>query len=273
MKNLLRFIINNHSFLLFVLIESFTISLTIKNSDIKKEATISSANFISGFFYERLSKYKNYFNLTEENIKLQKENSELRNKLQTENFEEFKLVNDSISGRKYLYKTAEVIKNSVFKNNFLTINKGSKDGIHKEMVVVSSEGIVGIISNVSRNYSTAISLLNTKLGISGRLKKNNHFGSVVWDAKDYRYTTFNEIPNHIQISIGDTVVTSGYSALFPPDIPIGTVAQVTRKGKDNFLDIQIKLSVDFKTLRYVYLIENLKRKEQIDLESITNEMY
>jgi len=233
-------------------------------------AFTSSSNTFSGLLLEQTNRFKSFIDLKEKNLQLLAENAELKN-LQNSSFIQddatFKFSHDSAGNKRYRYTPAEVINNSVYKKrNFFTLNKGSKHGIKQGMVIATPEGVAGIISSVSRNYSTAISLLNTKLGISGRLSKNNYYGSVVWDGTDYRYITLNEIPNHVEIETGDIVVTSGYSALFPEGYTIGEIVSKMKKAENNFFEIRLRLSVDFKNLRYVYIIENLKKEEVKTLE-------
>ena len=134
------------------------------------------------------------------------------------------------------------------------------------MAVVSSDGVVGVIFNVSRHYATVISLLNTRLNISAKFKKNDYFGALQWDGKSYQKAILNEIPHHVEINVGDSIITSGYSTIFPEGIQIGTVQDFVVKG-GNFYEISVILSTDFKKLRFVNVISNLKKKDQLDLEN------
>jgi rod shape-determining protein MreC len=272
MRSFIDFFAKYHVFALFLLLEGFSLFLTVRKSSMKTGVVMSSANAISGFFYDKVSKYGNYFNLKEENQKLTEENLKLKQKLQTafsSSETGFRKGGDSTHNQ-YVYTSALVIKNSIsYQDNYLTLDKGSSDGIEPDMVVISNEGAVGVIANVSNHFSTAVSVLNSKIGISCKLAKSEFFGTVSWSERDYQFADLNEIPNHVPLSVGDTVVTSSYSALFPENIPVGRIVDFKTKGEDNFYDIKIRLSVDFKNLRYVYIIKNLFRKERIELEEKT----
>lgn len=244
----------------------------------KKNAFFSSANSVSGFFYKKLNTWFAYFSLARENEALRNENLELRAFLNTKQKQEFfeKVKTDtSISDSvKYSYISARVINNAIYKKqNYITLNKGSLDGIKKESGVISSQGIVGVVVAVSKHYSLVISILNDRIGISAKIKKGMHFGSVQWNKNDYRYANLMEIPNHINISKGDTIVSSGFSAFFPQNINIGTIEEYSSNQSDNFYKIDIKLSTDFKSLYHVYVINNSMKKEQLFLESHLNNEY
>ena len=271
MRNLIRIIIKYHFFLLFLIFEAFALFLSIKHSNVKTQAFITSANTVSGFFNKQFSGISNYFSLNKTNKKLLQENEEMQNKLSKIN----SLIEKSsseIKDSKFTYQMAEIIKNSISRtNNFLTIDKGYKDGIKQDMAVISSDGIIGITAKVSKYFTTVISILNSKLKISGKLNRTNYYGSVYWEAGDHRYVILSEIPNHVEVNIGDKVVTSGYSAIFPEGIPIGVVYKISDVKENNFLKIQVKLNPDFKNLRYIYIVENSKRDEQLELENETIE--
>jgi len=270
MKSLLRFIQKFHFVILFIILEIFSLLLAVNSNTNRKSIALNSANIFTGFFYEQINFYRSYFHLKSENERLLKDNIELRNlinssyKFDTANYHE---VNDTVLIQQYYYKSAKVVKNSIFKqNNYITIDKGYKQGVEEDMAVINPDGAVGIIIKVSSNFSTAISLLNSKIGISAKIKMNGYYGSVVWDGQDYTKAILKEIPNHIDLHIGDTIVTSGYSTIFPEGVLIGVISEFKKNSQDNFYTILINLSVDFKNIQNVYLIKNLLRKEQLQLE-------
>ena len=139
------------------------------------------------------------------------------------------------------------------------------------MAVISTNGIVGIVKNVSNNFSTVISILNTSLRVSAKIKKNDYFGSLSWNGINYTKAQLDEIPFHVKISVGDTIITSGYSAIFPEGNLIGTISDFDVKQGGNFYSIPVNLSTDFKNLSYVYIISDFLKKEQINLEHKTTE--
>jgi len=243
----------------------------------KKNAYFSSANSVSGFFYKRLDTWTAYFSLAHENEMLRTENLELLSLLnKTKPAEPIQIIKNDTSktdSTKYTYLPARVINNSIYrKQNYITIDKGSVDGIKKDFGVISSHGVVGVVVAVSNHYSLVVSILNNRIGISAKIKKLNHFGSVSWNKNDYRYASLLEIPNHIKITKGDTIVSSGYSSVFPPNINIGNIEEFKTNQSNNFYEISIKLSSDFKSLYNVYVINNSLRNEQLSLENkIKNE--
>jgi rod shape-determining protein MreC len=177
-------------------------------------------------------------------------------------------LNDTIYHQQYEYMPVKVINNSINRqNNYLTISKGSIQGLQPEMAVISSYGIVGVIKKTSGNFSSVISVLNINFKVSAKIKKNGYFGSLSWDGKDYTIANLNEIPLHVDILRGDTVITSGYSAIFPEGVLIGTILSFDKKSGNNFYDIKVKLSTDYKNLSVVYAIKNLFKNEQLKLES------
>ncbi len=270
MKNLLKFILRIHFFLLFVIIEVFSISILINHNNFQRISYLRFVNNSSGEIYERINNFRLYFSLKDENEMLIKENVRLKNILQTTYRSDdvfFRSINDSIKNQKYYYTSARVINNTINKqHNFITLDKGSNDGIRVEMAVVSKDGVVGIVKAVSKNYSTVISVINKDLRISARHKKSGYFGSAYWNGGKYNKAVLSDIPLHAQISIGDTIVTSGYSTIFPTDFPIGYVSAYRKKG-GSFYEIDINLSADFKKLTVVNVVENLMRKEKIALEN------
>lgn len=150
--------------------------------------------------------------------------------------------------------------------NYITLNKGSLQGIKPEMAVVTSQGVVGVVKSVSQNFSTAISLLNSRLKISAKIKKNNYFGSVSWDGMNYREARLFEIPIHVSIQPGDTIVTSGFSSIFPEGLMLGTIQEIEPSSGGNFHEVTILLSNDFKALSYVKIIGDLMKSERVELE-------
>jgi len=225
---------------------------------------------ITGGVYDRISSVADYLTLAKTNEELNRENARLNNIMA----ESFKMsadssffYQDSIYQQQYIYRTAKIINNSVNKQlNYITLNKGRVHGIKPEMAVVTANGAVGVVKSVSRNFSTVISLLNSRLRVSAKIKKNDYFGSLTWDGKDYRSARLFEIPFHVQIQTGDTIVTSGFSSIFPEGMLLGTVQKVLPTSGGNFHEVLVTFSNDFKNLSYVKVIGDLMKTERVELE-------
>ena len=167
----------------------------------------------------------------------------------------------------FKFTTATVIKNSYSSyNNYLTIDKGTKDSINVDFGVISSKGVVGIIDNVSKNYARVLSVLNTKSRINAELKKTNHFGSLKWDGKSPEVVQLIDIPKQAEIKIGDTIVTGGLSTIFPKGIPIGSVQSFNLDETGNYFILDVRLFNDMTNLGNVHVIENINAKEILSLE-------
>lgn len=277
MRTLLNAILRYHFFILFVLLEVISLSIVISADIEKKNVFFSSANIVSGFFNEKIKSLESYFVLNIQNKQLLEENVRLRNQIEEvkSNYSNASLSFVDTSGPyRFEYIPARVIKNTVSRNkNFITLDRGEKDGVEKDFGVISSNGVVGIVVATSKRYSLVVSILNTDIGISGKIKKNNYFGSVQWQAGDYRYASMYEIPNHLKISIGDTIITSGYSAVFPEGLDIGLISKVEKNVSNNFFNLEIELLTDYKNLYNVYIVNNKNRREQILLENTVKDEY
>jgi rod shape-determining protein MreC len=224
---------------------------------------------LSGKYHQKLAGFKEYFLLREINQQLVEENTRLLNIIEsTYKSDEifFRNVNDTIYNQRYFYTPARIVNNSVNKkHNFITLNKGKKQGIRPEMAVVSNGNIVGVVNGVSENFATVISLLNIDFRISAKVKKNGYFGSLSWDGKDYQTAVLNEIPLHADIQVGDTIVTSGFSSIYPEGILIGSIEHF-EEISGSFYTIYVRLSTDFKRLSYVNIIGNLTQTEKLEIE-------
>jgi rod shape-determining protein MreC len=180
------------------------------------------------------------------------------------------VIKDTLRKQQYTYITARVINNSVNRrNNYLTLDKGSLQGIEKDMGVISSSGVVGIVKDVSKHYCTVMSVLHKNTRISARFNHNNYFGSPVWDGNDSREATLLDIAKHVKFSVGDTLVTTVFSSIFPEGVMVGVVKESNIKKGDNFYKITVNLSANFLNLSHVYIVNNLLKKEQQELEAGT----
>lgn len=275
MRNLIRFINKYSFFFLFLIFESLAFYLLFRNNHYQQAAFFNSTNVVAGSLYSQYSELTDYFSLKEVNQNLSLENKRLREhkqksfqKLYGPNY----LANDTLYKRQYLYTKAKVINNSVNKrNNYLTLSIGSINGIEKGMGVLSPNGICGVVNQVSKHYSTVLSVLHTRAKISVKLANSNYFGSLQWDGKDFQYGTLEDIPNHVNIQIGDTILSSGYSATFPANIVVATIADFSQIEGENFYQIKVKFTTNFKNLSHVYIVKNIRRSEQLQLEQNTEE--
>ncbi|MCF8303071.1 MAG: rod shape-determining protein MreC [Bacteroidales bacterium] len=275
MRYLLALLKRFHFFFFFLLLEVIAVLLIVRHTNYQRATIINATNELTGGVYSTFTGVTEYFSLKQTNERLTREYAELKNVSpgayyvsDTGSF----YVNDSLFKRQFRYRPAEIIAKTIDKrNNYLMMNKGSRMGVAKDMGVVSHNGIVGIVVGVSKNYCSVMSLLHKQSRISAKLKKNNQLGSVVWNGMDYRHATLNDIPNHVNINIGDTVITSGYSFIFPSNIMIGTVKKVELPPGENFYDITIALSTDFSVIRHGYIIENLMQQEQRKLQGETTD--
>lgn len=278
MRNLWIFISRYNAFFFFVIFFVVGIVLTIKNNSYQRSITLNSTNLVVGSAYERLNVVKRYLNLGQVNDSLAAENSKLKTQLlalQNVDSTHLTKVKDTINNQQYSLLAAKVIKNSIsMRNNYITINKGSADGIEKDMAVISPQkGVIGFVQDVSEHLATIRSLLNKNTAISVFIKKNSAFGSLVWgDGNfDFRKAYVKEIPNHFKVNVGDTIITSGVGS-FPKGIEVGKVSKTGISTGDNFMTLEINLFNDFSILQYVYVVKDRLAKEQKALETqIPNE--
>jgi rod shape-determining protein MreC len=228
---------------------------------------VNSSNFFTTIIYNNIFKVKEFFELREENKMLIEELVKQKNNKLLNDEVNLSYQSDTLRKKQYVYISGKVIKNTIHNsNNYITINRGSIDGIEKDMGVANSKGVIGIVTNVSTHFCVVLSVLNSLNSIGCKLKNTNYFGSVQWNGKDYRKLILEEIPNHVEVKKGDTVVTSGYGAIFPEGIMIGTVDTLWKNFENNFFTIQVNTSVDLKRINHVYLIKNILQKEQLFIE-------
>jgi len=268
MQQILFFLIRNKNFLLTIFLFFISFVLTIQSHSFHKNKFINSANFFSGGVYSIKSNITDYFILKEENNLLLEENARLRMHLgfyneipSTKNIE----TTDSLSI--FQFETARVINNSYSKSkNILTIDKGSELNIAIDMGVISSKGLIGIIKNTSTNYATVQSILNINSQINAKLKKSNHFGSLIWNTDNPNIVQLIDIPRLAPINVGDTVITGGKSTIFPEGVLVGTINDYLLNKDKNSFTLNIKLFNDMTSLKHVYIIKNKDAEEIIMLE-------
>lgn len=270
MRNLLIFINKYNAFFLFLIFQISALVIYVKYNSFQKATFLNSTNQVTGTLYARTDELKSYMTLREVNNKLAAENAALRNQLKSSFFvdtvNKHKVV-DTIYKQQYEYITAKVINNSINKrNNYITISKGSADGIAKNMGVISPDGVVGIVVYVSEHFSLIQSVLHKDTKISAMLADNKTTGTLQWgDDLDPHSAQLVNVSNNVKPHLGERVVVSHYS-LFPEGIAVGKVSSLHTKSGGFFLNMEVTLATDFGKLQYVYVVNNKFQAEQTELE-------
>jgi len=271
MRSLLNFLARYNNLIIFLILEGLSVYLLATRNSYHNTRVESGIRGITIGIEKRVSGTRSYLSLREVNKSIAAENAALKNSIERLVRKEstgFSSVSDSVFSQVYNHTTAEVIDNTVNRQkNFFTINKGTLQGVGVDMAVVSAEGVAGVIVGGSENFSIAMSLLNLDFRLSARIKSNGYFGSISWDGRDYNQAILGEIPQHVVVSVGDTVETTGYSAIFPEGIMVGTVTDFEKVGGD-FYKINVQLSTDFKKLHFVDVIGNMRKTEQLGLQKL-----
>ncbi|HBZ35576.1 MAG TPA: rod shape-determining protein MreC [Rikenellaceae bacterium] len=265
------------SILAFIVLEGGAMWIMSKNSFFQRAKLNKIYTEVEDKFLDINSDIRYYLTLNKSNEALAIENSYLRNSLaKYQSLLDTLSIRDSIAARLpdsslFLYIPARVISNSTNKShNYLILNKGRKAGVKADMGVISANGVVGVVNAVSENYSHVISLLNIKQSVSARIKGSDAFGPLMWNGVSVSHAVLTEIPQHIKFRIGDSVVTSGFSAIFPPDIPLGKIVG-SRIVFGTHHEIRVKFFQDFKTLKYVDIVVCKDRHEIDSLITAGNE--
>lgn len=275
MLNLWRFISKYNAFFFLIIYLTISFSLLIRNNDFQRASTFNTSNQIVGSIYQEVNSVNKYLDLNLVNDSLAQENIRLRNQLKSSFLDDSvvtKMVTDTVHKVKYDYILAEVVNKSITaRNNYITINRGSKEGIKKGMGVIGPSGVVGIVWNVSENFASIQSILHEDTRITSSIEGTPYFGPLIWEGDDPRIVTLTDIPNQLNLKVNAKVITSGLGVIFPKGILIGTVLKSGVKGGGSFLDISVKLSTNFYALQYVYVIKNNFQAEQENLEDQNKE--
>lgn len=277
MHKLLDFLIRKRHWFLFVILEIISLTLIFHNNAYQQNIMLSTANVLTANIVSVTGSVSSYFNLREQNKELLERNVQLEMDLHRLRDRHDAMVADTASFRgfapdsarrfPYDFISARVINNSVsYISNYITLNKGRKDGIQPDMGVVSVRGVVGVVSTVSDNFAVVLPLLNPKFKLSCKVLGSSSFGSMWWDGRDARYAYLYDLPRHVEFQAGDTIVTSGFSALFPESILVGTVSSFEKQRDDNFFTLKVELATDFSSLDNVMVIRNYYQSEQRELE-------
>ena len=280
MRNIFLFIRRYFTFLVFVLLQFFALWMLFNYNRFHHAAFLGVANEVTGRINTQVDKLDDYFHQGEENKRVHRMNDSLMNLLRS-NFSlpdsSQKFITDTVQidslkeARRYYWREAKVVYNTTNSDkNYLQINRGAKYGIKDNMAVLNSDGaVVGTIINVSPNFSEIMSLLHVQSSVSGALKKTGDAGRIRWDGKDPRFVIMEGIPKSVEVKKGDTVVTSKYSYNFPPDKLIGTVTGISSDPATGFYLLTVKTAVNFNNIQQVFVVENLQRDEQVQLQKDT----
>lgn len=275
MRGLIDFFVRHSGWAAFVLFATLSCIMLFGGNPYQQHVYTTSAGAVASTVYGAANSVTGYFHLRGINQDLQQHTSDLetevidlRRRLRDVTMQ---LYGDSAavdsSLQQYRFILAYVINNSiVHSNNFITINRGELDGVRPEMGVVDQNGVVGIVNVTGPHTARLISLLNSDLRLSCKVKGSDAFGSLVWDGKSPRRAVLEELPRHVEFNLGDTVITSGYSVVFPEGIPVGTVVDRRRDDDDNFYSLTVELFTDFATLSTVRVIENFSKDEILAVE-------
>lgn len=267
--------------LLFIILEILAIQFYAGSSEYTKVKVAGFSNRMAGGIYSQVSAVNSYFNLRHENEALNEEIANLRNRVdmligarQDTEFADADSVMALINGnpeRTYEFYTAKVVNNTLVKqeNNF-TLNKGIRDGMELNMAVIANEGIAGYIVGCTEKFSICRSVLNTSFRTSGRLKGSDYTGSLLWDGRSWEFVILTEVPKYAEPTVGDTIVTTDYSDIFPPDIMIGTVADYELIN-NIYYDIKVRLKANMAALNNVLVIKYPDGTERAKLESMIND--
>ncbi len=271
MHQIISFFIRYKYFLLFLVLELIAFSFTIQSHSFHRSRFINSSNIITGFIYDKFNLVANHSNVKEHNLQLSEENSKLKNLLtqknDTANTVKITVLDSLIYKQNFTYINASIKNNEYVKsNNILTINKGEKDSIYKDLGVINSKGVIGIVSNTSSSYATVMSILNENSKINARLKKNHHYGTITWNAKGYKTVQFEDLPRQADIKVGDTIITDGKSTIFPEGILIGTIENF-ELANNNYQNIEVTLFNDMSAIKHVNIVTNL---DKIEIKALEN---
>ncbi len=283
MRNVFLFIRRYFNFLFFLVLQIVSLSFLFRYNKFHEAAFMGVAGEMTGRLNEKFNNVGYYFKLKMTNEELVRENKRL-NQLLRENLEgpdsNRKLVSDTTYTDslkkilKYVYLEAKVVGNSVNSQaNFLTIHRGAAESVKPNMGVVSSQGIVGTVVNVSENYAVVMSLLHRQYKVVVKLKNGGDRGTVEWDGLSPFFITLKDIPKSARVNIGDTIVTSQTSSLFPPNIMVGTVHEIIDDKSSNFYSLRLRTATNFFNLEYVYVIQNTQYEEQKRIEDSTRKKF
>jgi len=271
MERLLNFVYQYRAFFTFLLLELICAWMIVENNQYQSTKFFNSSNKLAANIIGISQGVREYFSLRVINADLAEENARLRTQLEKRNQSLYTLevreIKDPAIINRFEYISAKVVNNStsLFKN-YITINQGRNAGIEPGMAAISSDRVVGKVKSVSDHYSVLISLLNIDENVSSVIKRTQHFGTAKWDGTNPRVINLMYVPRHVNPLVGDTVVTSGYNAIFPEGVLVGVIKEVNLKEEALFYDIKVELAQDFGKLAFVEIVKSNLKKERDSLE-------
>ncbi|MDR0796852.1 MAG: rod shape-determining protein MreC [Tannerella sp.] len=276
MQKLIEFLIGKRHWLLFILCEVISFTLLYRYNPYQQNVMLSSTNMVTGNIMSVSNSVFSYLNLRNENRILIEQNKQLEldilhlklqlESVKTELMPYNPVMTDSMYST-YDYITAEVVNNSITGLlNYITVKKGTKEGIRPEMGVISAHGVVGKVYKVNDHFTVIIPLLNPKWKLSCKILNSNYSGLLVWNGRNTQYANLEELPTHTEFQVGDTVVTSGFSGVFPPGIIVGTIVDSDNSKTTGLYSLKVKLATDFSRLKTVRIVKNKYQNQQWEVE-------
>ncbi|AEL26152.1 rod shape-determining protein MreC [Cyclobacterium marinum] len=274
MQQIFLFLYRLRAFILFLILELLALGIIFTHNSPQGAVYFNSSNKFTGRLLSSKNNFVSYFTLNSTNKALAEKNASLLNRLDrmTTIRDSAHFTLDSSFSNNFNFWSARVINNSInLSQNYITLNKGSLDGVEEGMGVFNEQGIVGRVKGTSSHFSSVISVLHTDLLISSKIKNLEVFGSTKWDGLNSNEAKLLYVPRHVMVEPGQEIVTSGYNAVFPEGLPIGKVKEVSQGSETNYLDITISLGADFSKLNFVYLVKNDLREEidSLEMEMVT----
>ena len=274
MGKLLAFLKRNSIEVLFLLLQVLAFAILVQSKQFPRSQWAHVTTGWSHKILDMRGSIDQYFSLKEQNKLLQRENARLRSLVNSSYILDEPVyfpLNDEYLRQQYRYFPALAINRSFNKaNNTILLDKGKKHGVYSGMAVISSNGVVGIVKNVGEQYSSALTILHGNFRLSIGMKKNDFFGTLMWDGRDYKYATVSDFPPHIQLEVGDTLVTDTRSSVFPPNIPVGEIVEFEHVATGDYVQAKVRIFTDFTSLNAVYLVVDVFQNERAEMENILN---
>jgi rod shape-determining protein MreC len=275
-RNVFLFIRRHFNFLFFLLLQIIALSFLFRYNKFHEAAFLSVSTEVTGRLNERYNNVEYYFQLKKTNEALVQENLRLRQQL-VANYEapdsNKRLFRDTIrvdSVRKWLIMEAKVVNNTIsLPTNYLTIHRGFRQGVRQNMGVTGPQGIVGSVINVSENFAVVMSVLHPQFRVVAKLKKGGETGTIYWDGISPAFISMRGIPRSANVVVGDTVVTSQITSLFPAGLLVGTIAEIVPDNTSNFFNLKLRTATNFSNIEYAYVLDNVQYDEQRGLEDST----